>query len=84
MDLPVRKHVRLKEYDYSRNGAYFVTVCAAGRACIFSDVLHPVGPDALIGPAGQKSAGFYFTVQLAGRNSSLNFSRANTSVMPAM
>ena len=53
MDLPVRKHVRLKEYDYSRNGAYFVTVCAAGRACIFSDVLHPVGPDALIGPAVQ-------------------------------
>ena len=33
---------------------------------------------------GAPIAGFYFTVQLAGRNSSLNFSRANTSVMPAM
>ena len=50
MDLPARKHVRLKEYDYSQNGAYFVTICAVGRECIFSDITHPVGPDALIGP----------------------------------
>ena len=50
MEFPVRKHIRLKEYDYSQNGAYFVTICAAGRECIFSDITHPVGPDALIGP----------------------------------
>ena len=27
MDLPKRKPNRLKDYDYSRNGMYFVTVC---------------------------------------------------------
>jgi putative transposase len=27
MDLPQRKNIRLKEYDYSQNGAYFITIC---------------------------------------------------------
>jgi len=31
MDLPKRKNIRLKEYDYSKNGAYFITVCVNGR-----------------------------------------------------
>ena len=39
MELPVRKHVRLKEYDYSRNGGYFVTVCTKDRRKILSDVV---------------------------------------------
>ena len=26
MELPARKHPRLKEYDYGQNGAYFVMV----------------------------------------------------------
>lgn len=30
--LPKRKHLRLKEYDYSQNGAYFVTICTKNRA----------------------------------------------------
>ncbi len=39
MDLPVRKHVRLKEYDYSQNGAYFVTICTKDRRNILSDIV---------------------------------------------
>ena len=27
MDLPKRKSPRLKEYDYSTPGAYFITIC---------------------------------------------------------
>jgi REP element-mobilizing transposase RayT len=27
--------VRLKEFDYASPGAYFVTVCSLGRACLF-------------------------------------------------
>jgi len=27
MELPKRKHPRLKEYDHSRAGAYFITIC---------------------------------------------------------
>lgn len=40
MDYPKRKSLRLKDYDYSRNGAYFVTICSYDRHCIFGD---PVG-----------------------------------------
>ena len=40
MELPYRKHTRLKEYDYAAGGAYFVTICTQDRACLF---LLPVG-----------------------------------------
>ena len=38
-ELPQRKHPRWKSYDYSRNGAYFITICTYGRAKILSDVV---------------------------------------------
>jgi len=28
---PVRKNIRLKEYDYSSSGVYFITICIAER-----------------------------------------------------
>ncbi|MCL2008997.1 MAG: hypothetical protein FWG71_00435 [Synergistaceae bacterium] len=37
-ELPKRKPNRLKDYDYSQNGAYFVTICALGRMEIFSAI----------------------------------------------
>ncbi|MBE7014470.1 MAG: hypothetical protein E7419_04595 [Ruminococcaceae bacterium] len=39
MDLPKRKPTRLKNYDYSGNGAYFVTICTHNRKCILSDIV---------------------------------------------
>jgi hypothetical protein len=36
-NLLTRKNMRLKDYDYSRNGAYFVTVCIKGRHEILWD-----------------------------------------------
>jgi REP element-mobilizing transposase RayT len=44
--LPVRKPNRLKGYDYSRNGAYFVTICTKNREKLFGSV-QPVGTTAL-------------------------------------
>ncbi|WP_019679796.1 transposase [Ruminococcus flavefaciens] len=32
---PVRKDIRLDNYDYSRNGAYFVTICTRSREYLF-------------------------------------------------
>jgi REP element-mobilizing transposase RayT len=37
-NLPRRHHIRLRTYDYSQAGAYFVTVCAHDRACLFGDI----------------------------------------------
>ena len=33
--LPKRKQIRIKDYDYSTPGAYFITVCTANREKIF-------------------------------------------------
>ena len=35
-----RRSIRLKGYDYSGNGAYFVTVCTQNRECLFGDVIN--------------------------------------------
>ena len=37
MELPKRKNIRLKDYDYSQAGAYFVTICVKERKNILSE-----------------------------------------------
>ena len=37
--LPQRRSLRLKGYDYSQAGAYFVTICAHGKKCLFGEVV---------------------------------------------
>jgi hypothetical protein len=37
-----RRSVRLEDYDYSQAGAYFVTLCAWERKCIFGTVVDGV------------------------------------------
>ena len=37
--LPKRKSPRLKEYDYSTPGAYFITICTYNRKCLFSNIV---------------------------------------------
>jgi REP element-mobilizing transposase RayT len=39
MDLPQRKHPRLKHYDYSQNGCYFLTLCTKEKACVLGKVI---------------------------------------------
>jgi REP-associated tyrosine transposase len=34
-----RRSIRLRQYDYARAGAYFVTICTKGRECLFGDVV---------------------------------------------
>ena len=34
-----RRSIRLKGYDYSQTGAYFVTVCAHNRECLFGEIV---------------------------------------------
>ncbi|MCY3720994.1 MAG: transposase [Candidatus Poribacteria bacterium] len=38
-NLPRRKPTRLRDYDYSQPGAYFVTVCAQHRKCLFGAIV---------------------------------------------
>jgi REP element-mobilizing transposase RayT len=47
--LPRRRPLRLKDYDYAQAGAFFVTICAYDRRCLFGQIvdaqvsLHPIG-----------------------------------------
>lgn len=38
MERPQRKHPRLKAYDYSQSGAYFVTTNVYGNRCLLSEI----------------------------------------------
>ena len=35
-----RRSIRLPGYDYRRRGAYFITICTTGRACVFGEVVN--------------------------------------------
>ena len=35
---PIRKIIRLKEYNYSQSGAYFITICTNDRKQILSEI----------------------------------------------
>ena len=35
-----RRSIRLKGYDYSQAGAYFITLCTQDRACLFGKVVN--------------------------------------------
>lgn len=34
-----RRSIRLKGYDYSKKGAYFVTICTQNRECLFGKIV---------------------------------------------
>ena len=42
-EIPRRKELRIKQYDYSSTGAYFITICIKDRKRILSDIIKPVG-----------------------------------------
>ena len=53
MELPKRKPTRLKGYDYSLPGAYFVTICTQNREQLFE--IENVGNDLCVVPSPQNA-----------------------------
>ena len=49
-----RRSIRLKQYDYTRTGAYFVTACAQNRECFFGEFVDGVMRLADVGEMIQK------------------------------
>ena len=53
-EMPSCKNIRLKDYDYSSNGAYFVTICTKDKVKLFGDLVgatlccRPNNPDKLV------------------------------------
>ena len=44
-NLPKRKTIRLRKYDYKQAGIYFVTICTEGRQCVLSEISPAVPTD---------------------------------------
>ncbi|MBN1467241.1 MAG: hypothetical protein JXM74_04120 [Fusobacteriaceae bacterium] len=42
-DIHNRKSIRLKGYDYSQDGLYFITICSHNKECIFGEIIEEVG-----------------------------------------
>ena len=55
MEFPVRKSARLKEFDYSTPGAYFVTICTHNKKCLFSHIVGAIheSPENKLTPYGE-------------------------------
>jgi REP element-mobilizing transposase RayT len=51
-----RRSIRLKGYDYTQTGAYFVTVCAQDRVCLFGDV---ADGDMVLNPFGRVAVTYW-------------------------
>ena len=34
-----RKNIRLKEYNYGSNGAYFITICTKDKKCLLGKIV---------------------------------------------
>ena len=37
-----RKHIRLKDYDYSNSGLYYITIKVQKRLCLFGNVINGI------------------------------------------
>ncbi len=38
-EFPKRKNIRLKDFDYSKNGYYFITICTYKRQKLFGEIV---------------------------------------------
>jgi len=55
-----RCSIRLKGFDYSREGLYFVTICVQNRACLFGDVENGV---MILNDMGRMVEKWYYELQ---------------------
>jgi len=69
-NMPQRKNIRLKDYDYSKEGMYFITICVKDRKCILSKI---VGNDALVVPTqlGENIIKCWNNIEILNENISL-------------
>ena len=52
-----RRSIRLKNYDYSREGLYFVTICVQNKLCLFGEI---VDSELRLNEAGQMIEKWWF------------------------
>jgi len=67
-DIHHRRSIRLKDYDYSQAGAYFVTICIQNRAYLFGHIdkgiMHLNAAGEMIESVWKGLVSFYFGIEL--------------------
>ena len=60
MAVRYRKSIRLKHYDYSSPGLYFITICCYKRQCLFGDIINN---QMILNNAGKMISDWYLRIQ---------------------
>lgn len=68
-----RKSIRLKGYDYSQVGLYFITICTQNRECLFGDIKNG---DIILNDAGEMVKHWYYEL-----NNKFNDIKCHTMVV---
>ena len=55
-----RRSVRIKGYDYSQAGMYFVTICVQDKVCLFGEI---IDDEMLLNDAGKMIEKWYFELE---------------------
>lgn len=55
-----RKSIRLKGYDYSQEGLYFVTICTQGHICLFGEVYQH---EMILNEVGEMVEKWYYEIE---------------------
>lgn len=65
-----RRSIRLKGYDYSQAGLYFITVCVANREYLFGDIVGVslVDTQMILNDAGKMVAAEWFKLSKRFKN----------------
>lgn len=59
-DMYPRRSIRLQGYDYSRAGAYFVSICMQNRECLFGKIING---EMVLNDAGNMVAKWYCEIE---------------------
>jgi putative transposase len=51
-----RRSIRLKDYDYSKAGLYFITICVQGRKCLYGKIIND---EMILNDAGKMTDGWW-------------------------
>lgn len=68
-NLPKRKSIRLKHYDYSLPGRYYVTICTQDRRCLFGEIS---GGEMILNDAGKIINRWWLEIQERFKNVALD------------
>ena len=64
-----RKNIRLRGFDYSSEGLYFITICCQDRACLFGDIENG---EMILNDAGKMVKSGWFKIQERYKNIQLH------------